>query len=117
MKVLLWLLREAGVRDVPSFASLRKLQSLLRAECGIPTHQYKSAQGNSFFMNDLRGIIAKVRKSPKELHGSDVIDVLYRITQTPLSVHTSAFILRFWKGLFRSSGKPRGGGITSTHGS
>ena len=65
MKVLLWLLREAGVQDVPSFASLRKLQSLLRTECGIPTHQYKSAQGNSFFMNDLREIVAKVHKPPE----------------------------------------------------
>ena len=60
MKVFLWMLREAGVRDVPSFASLRKMQSHLRTECGISTHQYKSAQGNTFFMNDLREIIAKV---------------------------------------------------------
>lgn len=60
MKVFLWVLREAGVRDVPSFASLRQIQSNLRTECGIPTNQYKSAQGNTYFMNDMQKIIANV---------------------------------------------------------
>jgi hypothetical protein len=61
MKVLLFMLRETGVQDAPSFASLRKIQSNLRAKCGIPTYQYKSARGNIYFMNDVQKIIAKVR--------------------------------------------------------
>jgi len=61
MKVFLWVLREAGVHGTPSFASLREIQSHLRAKCGIPTHQYKSPQGNIYFMNDMQKIIAKVR--------------------------------------------------------
>ena len=65
MKVFLWVLREVGVQDVPSFASLRKVQSHLRAESGIPTHQYKSAQGNTYFMNDIQRIITKVRHSSR----------------------------------------------------
>ena len=60
MRVFLWMLREAGVQDVPSFALLRKIQSQLRTEGGIPTHQYESVQGNTFFMNDLQKIISKV---------------------------------------------------------
>ena len=60
MKVFLWMLREAGVRDAPSFASLRKTQSRLHTECSIPTHQYNSAQGNIYFMNDVRKVIANV---------------------------------------------------------
>lgn len=63
MKVFLWMLREAGVRDTPSFASLRKIQSHMRDKCGIPTHRYESAQGNIYFMNDIQKIIAKVRDS------------------------------------------------------
>jgi hypothetical protein len=65
MKVFLWVLREAGVHNVPSFASLRGMQSDLRGKCGIPTHQYKSAQGNVYFMNDLQKIIAKVCYPPE----------------------------------------------------
>ena len=38
MKVFLWVLCEAGAQDVPSFASLRQIQSRLHTECGIPTH-------------------------------------------------------------------------------
>ena len=60
MKVFLWMLREARVRDAPSFASLRKTQSCLHTECSIPTHQYNSAQGNIYFMNDVQKAIANV---------------------------------------------------------
>ena len=63
MGVFLWMLREAGVRDVPSLTSLREIQSRLRAESGIPTRQCESAQGNVYFMNDLREMIARVRDS------------------------------------------------------
>ena len=61
MKVFLWVLHEAGVRDAPSFASLRKVQSRLRIECGIPTHRYESIQGNVYFMNDVQTMIERVR--------------------------------------------------------
>jgi len=61
MKMFLWLLREVGVQDAPSFASLRETQSRLRTECGVPTHRYESVQGNVYFMNDVQSMIAKVR--------------------------------------------------------
>ena len=80
MKVFLWVLREAGVHDVPSFAFLRGMQSDLRAKCGIPTHQYKSAQGNVYFMNDLQKIVAKVCYSPKT--NVPVSDDMSRTMQT-----------------------------------
>ena len=60
MGVFLWVLRKAGVRDVPSLTSLREIQSHLHAESGIPTHRCESAQGNIFFMNDVREMIARV---------------------------------------------------------
>ena len=65
MGVFLWMLREVGVRDVPSFAALRKMQSRLRTESSIPTRRYESTQGNVFFMNDLQEIIARVRDSSR----------------------------------------------------
>jgi len=48
------------VQGVPSFASLREIQSRLRTESGIPTHRYESTQGNVYFMNDVQEMIARV---------------------------------------------------------
>ena len=61
MKMFVWILREVGVRDAPSFASLRETQSHLRTECGVPTRRYESARGNIYFMNDVQRMITKVR--------------------------------------------------------
>ncbi|KAF7372927.1 hypothetical protein MSAN_00499400 [Mycena sanguinolenta] len=62
MRVFLWILREAGAKDVPSFDHLRKIQKQIREEYGIPSIPCKSALGNVFFINDPRAIIAQVRK-------------------------------------------------------
>ena len=68
MKVLLWLLNESGVRDVPSFYRLRKIQKELRTSQGVQTMQHKSAQDNIFFMNDPRALIAQVRLTITDEH-------------------------------------------------
>ncbi|KAJ7803978.1 hypothetical protein B0H14DRAFT_3091910 [Mycena olivaceomarginata] len=60
MRVFLWILQEAGCKDVLSFDHLRQVQKKIRGQCGIPSIPCKSAQGNVFFMNDPRAIIANV---------------------------------------------------------
>jgi hypothetical protein len=114
MKVFLWLLCEAGVRDAPSFTSLREVQSRLRTDCGIPTHQHESAQGNIYFMNDIQRIIAKVCTLTQGSTRSDV-NLMCRIMQILSSAHTSTSIPRFRKGRSRKFGRLRNGGSVLTH--
>jgi hypothetical protein len=61
MKVFLWILREGGAHNIPSFDALREMQSKLRKQCGIPSTPHISAKGNVFFQNDPLTLIAKVR--------------------------------------------------------
>ncbi|KAJ6559278.1 hypothetical protein B0H10DRAFT_2169453 [Mycena sp. CBHHK59/15] len=64
MRVFLWVLKEAKCKDVPSFDKLCRIQKKIRSECGIPTIPCISVQGNVFFMNDPKAIIAKDWANP-----------------------------------------------------
>ncbi|KAJ7793377.1 hypothetical protein B0H14DRAFT_3498181 [Mycena olivaceomarginata] len=64
MRVFLWMLRESGAKDVPSFDRLRQVQKKIRAEYGIPSIPCKSPLGNVFFINDPRTIIAQDWANP-----------------------------------------------------
>ncbi|KAJ3560563.1 hypothetical protein NP233_g10753 [Leucocoprinus birnbaumii] len=64
MKVILWLLSECGVQDVPSYAGLRKMQESLREEAGVPTVSWKSPQGNNFSFNDPTALVANDWTNP-----------------------------------------------------
>jgi len=60
MNVFLWILREAGARDVPSMYGFRQMQTSIRRLCGVPTLQIKSPKGNIYSINDPRTLVAMV---------------------------------------------------------
>ncbi|KAL1757677.1 hypothetical protein FB107DRAFT_289061 [Schizophyllum commune] len=58
LRIILWLLKECGVRNVPSYDKLRKIQSSLTEVCGAKTIPHKSFLGNRFFTNNIAESIA-----------------------------------------------------------
>lgn len=60
MRVILWLLRESGVKEVPSFDGLRKFQKKLRDESSVPTIHSISPKGNAYSFNDPCALVANV---------------------------------------------------------
>ena len=60
MNVFLWMLCEAGARDVLSLYHLRQVQASIRKSSGVPTMQHKSPKGNVYSMNDPRTLVAMV---------------------------------------------------------
>ncbi|KAF7310233.1 hypothetical protein MIND_00397000 [Mycena indigotica] len=64
MRVFLWLLRQSGAPNVPSFDGFRQMQKRIRAEAGIPSVPCLSPLGNVFFMNSPRAIIQQDWANP-----------------------------------------------------
>ncbi|KAI0368156.1 hypothetical protein BV20DRAFT_948572, partial [Pilatotrama ljubarskyi] len=64
MRMFLYVLRESGVKGVPSFDGFRKMQARLRESCGIPTIPCRSARGNVFYMVDPRVLLAQDWANP-----------------------------------------------------
>ncbi|TRM70314.1 hypothetical protein BD626DRAFT_448805 [Schizophyllum amplum] len=65
LDLFLWLLRVNKVNDVPSVASMLKLNAALQRICGIETIGYDGALGHKYFVNNLAQIIAQEMANPK----------------------------------------------------
>jgi hypothetical protein len=59
-KIILWLLKQCRVPEVPSYDSFRKLQNSLRTTCGSEPTPQTSSLGNEFSVDDVRKSVAKV---------------------------------------------------------
>lgn len=64
LKMMLWIMKEIGGRDVPSIKAVKTAQQRLQSRCEIKTHQYMSDLGNVFHMNDLGDLLGQVSLLP-----------------------------------------------------
>ena len=60
MRVFIFIMKECGAANVPSFDRLRKTQKTLRQQCGMQIIKCTSALENIFYMVDVRAIISNV---------------------------------------------------------
>ena len=104
-KMILWLLKECHVRDVPSFDAFRKMQHGLRGACGTQPTVHKSSVGNIFYVNDVRESVARVCTGILLMTGFHA-DFKSRILPIQRLSNTLSSILKQPQDQFRRSGKP-----------
>ena len=61
MNAVMFVMREAGVVNVPSVKTLRRIQQKLRDRIAIPSIRKSSILGNVFYVNDICEQVARVR--------------------------------------------------------
>ncbi|KAJ7859305.1 hypothetical protein B0H14DRAFT_3084960 [Mycena olivaceomarginata] len=66
MCLFLWILKEAGCKDVPSFDLLRRVQKELRGQCGVPSIPCRSPQGNDWTNPVTRKLIHVYPEIPED---------------------------------------------------
>ncbi|KAF5374921.1 hypothetical protein D9758_000015 [Tetrapyrgos nigripes] len=52
MKMVLWIMRECGAKDVPCYSQLRETQKHIRQLCGVSVTPHTSDLGNIFYTTD-----------------------------------------------------------------
>ena len=60
LKMFLWILKECGIPNVPSYEAFQKMQSNLQALCGTKPTLSQSALGNIFYVNNVQESIKRV---------------------------------------------------------
>ncbi|KZV95843.1 hypothetical protein EXIGLDRAFT_747918 [Exidia glandulosa HHB12029] len=65
MRMVLWVMKETGSKDVPSLYALREVQKQLSDAVGIATREFRSSLGNIFSANDIGQLIARDYANPE----------------------------------------------------
>lgn len=91
IKAIIWVMKECGTPNVPSFGTLRRKQKLLTAEVNLaPTH-HLSPLGNHFYMNHPAMLLALVRVYEALQPKSNCV-CMSRTGQILLFAHISKYI-------------------------
>ncbi|THU88819.1 hypothetical protein K435DRAFT_729596 [Dendrothele bispora CBS 962.96] len=64
-KLILWLLNQAGVRNVPKYDTFRQVQRQLSQTCSTEPKECTSSLGNHFYINDPREAIQRQFANPQ----------------------------------------------------
>src|ERR1700733_1184619 len=83
--IILWLLKETGISNVPSYKSFRKMQNKLYNLCGSVPKPYTSSIGNLFYVNDIRESVGRVCSLPpcSDKHYTDLKHRILQILRFP----------------------------------
>jgi hypothetical protein len=73
LKMILWVMRECGAKDVPSYDTFHKKQKELRDACSIPVKREKSDLGNVFHTTNPADLIARVGVGLPTLRSSSLM--------------------------------------------
>ncbi|KAK0444176.1 hypothetical protein EV421DRAFT_1903287 [Armillaria borealis] len=65
LDLFLWLLEANKVDDLPSVASMKKLNKALQKLCGIESLRYEGALGHKYYLNSLSQMIAQEMANPE----------------------------------------------------
>lgn len=60
LKVIMWVMKECGTPNVPSFNALRNVQAKLKKEVGLTSDHHVSTLGNEFYMNSAANLFRLV---------------------------------------------------------
>ncbi|KLO13183.1 hypothetical protein SCHPADRAFT_970312 [Schizopora paradoxa] len=63
LRAVLFVMKESGAKDVPSFDTLRRRQKAFR-KFSVPTERKESAKGNVFYVNDIHAQVAQDFANP-----------------------------------------------------
>ena len=64
VRMVLFVLKELGCKDIPSLETLHRIQADLNKKISIPTVRHESHEGNVFYANDLAAQIAHDLANP-----------------------------------------------------
>ena len=59
-QMVLWVLKESWLSNVPSYEAFRKMQADIQKQCGSEPTECKSSLGNIFYLNNIPETIERV---------------------------------------------------------
>jgi hypothetical protein len=69
LKAIIWVMKECGTPNVPSFYALRKMQAKLTRAVGLKPKHHTSALQNQFYMNHPNDLIHLMSVNSSITHG------------------------------------------------